>query len=171
MFCICHDMMSILDANLMVRHPRRNGLLDPLTPLLLAFRAEVLENVIHLFERFARRLRHKPVHPDQAQQREHREEDVSAVACTFDQGRRNQANDEVEQPVGARRESVVLSVRVLAEFVVEMTYATPFARREDGKTSAGIAHGTGPHDAPKPSMKTRSMATLAQPSGRKDGQS
>ena len=93
--------MRMLDANLMVRHPRRNGLLDPLTPLLLALRAEVLEDVIHLFKRLARRLRHKPIHPDQAQQREHCEEDVRAVARALDQGRRDQANDEVEQPIGA----------------------------------------------------------------------
>lgn len=33
---------------------------------------------------------------------------------------------------------------------VEM--ATPFARRLDGNTSDGIAHGTGPQEAPKASM-------------------
>lgn len=26
--------------------------------------------------------------------------------------------------------------------------ATPFARKDEGNTSAGIAHGTGPHEAP-----------------------
>ncbi len=32
---------------------------------------------------------------------------------------------------------------------MEVARATPFALNEEGKISAGMAHGTGPQDAPK----------------------
>lgn len=38
---------------------------------------------------------------------------------------------------------------------------TPFARSEDGKISAGIAHGTGPQEAPYPSMNTTVQHTVS----------
>lgn len=41
---------------------------------------------------------------------------------------------------------------------------TPFARSEEGNISEGIAHGTGPHEAPNESMKKSNIATEAQPS-------
>ena len=37
--------------------------------------------------------------------------------------------------------------------------AQPFARMEDGKTSAGMAHGIGPQVAPNVSMKKSKNAT------------
>ena len=35
--------------------------------------------------------------------------------------------------------------------------ATPFARRDEGNISEGIAHGTGPHDAPKPRHESMTL--------------
>lgn len=43
--------------------------------------------------------------------------------------------------------------------------AQPFARREDGKISAGIAHGVGPQVAPKANMLKRRNATLVHAAG------
>lgn len=44
---------------------------------------------------------------------------------------------------------------------VEM--ATPLARSDDGKISAGMAQGTGPQLAPNASMYTKRKATLVHP--------
>ena len=40
--------------------------------------------------------------------------------------------------------------------------AQPLARSDDGKISAGIAHGIGPQVAPNVSMKNSKKATLVQ---------
>lgn len=40
--------------------------------------------------------------------------------------------------------------------------AQPFARIDEGKTSAGMAHGIGPHVAPNVSMKNSKKATDVQ---------
>lgn len=47
---------------------------------------------------------------------------------------------------------------------------TPFARSEEGNTSEGKAQGTGPHEAPKASMKNNNIDTEAQPSALCAGQ-
>ena len=77
-------------------------------------------------------------------------------------------------------------MKLLSQFE-HVDKATPFARRDEGKISAGllaavnisglqgklpdgIAQGTGPQLAPKASMYTSNMATLAQPFGRCAGQ-
>ncbi len=39
------------------------------------------------------------------------------------------------------------TMKFISQFV-EVASATPFALNEEGKISAGIAHGTGPQDAP-----------------------
>lgn len=52
--------------------------------------------MVHLFKCLAGRLGHEEVHPEQRQQAEDGEEDVSAEAGVFDQWRSNEANDEVE---------------------------------------------------------------------------
>lgn len=39
--------------------------------------------------------------------------------------------------------------------------ATPFARRLDGNISEGIAHGTGPHDAPKIDMEVSATSSTS----------
>ena len=51
-------------------------------------------------ERLASGLRYEEIHPEQGQQTEHSEEDVCAKACVLDQRRRDEANDEVEEPIG-----------------------------------------------------------------------
>lgn len=42
-------------------------------------------------------------------------------------------------------------MKLLSQFE-QVDRATPLARSEEGKTSDGIAHGTGPQDAPKDNM-------------------
>lgn len=80
-------------------HPGRNGHLDPFTPGLLARRAIVAKNVIHLFERLASCLRHEEVHPEKREQTEYSEENVCAEASVLNQRWGDEADDEVEEPV------------------------------------------------------------------------
>lgn len=47
--------------------------------------------------------------------------------------------------------------------LLQVAIATPFARSEDGKTSDGIAQGTGPQLAPNAIMYASRNATLTQP--------
>lgn len=68
----------------MPSHPRRNRQFNPLTPRLLARRTVVTEDMVHLLERLAGRLRHKEVHPEEGKKAEHREENVSAKAGVLD---------------------------------------------------------------------------------------
>lgn len=53
-------------------------------------------------------------------------------------------------------------MKLLPQFDIVLK-AQPFALNEEGKISAGIAHGIGPQVAPKVNMKNRRHATLAQP--------
>jgi hypothetical protein len=83
----------------MPTHPGRNRHLNALPPRLLARRAIVAKHVVHLFKSLASRLGHEEVHPEQREQAEHGEEDVSAKAGALNQGRGDEADDEVEEPV------------------------------------------------------------------------
>ena len=76
--------------------PSRNGQLNPLAPGLLARRAIVAKDVIHLFERLASGLRHEEVHPEEREQAEYSEENVCTEAGVFDQRWGDEADDEVE---------------------------------------------------------------------------
>jgi hypothetical protein len=64
----------------MPTHPGRNRHLNALSPRLFACRAVVAKDVVHFFKRLAGRLGHEKVHPEQREQAEHGEEDVSAEA-------------------------------------------------------------------------------------------
>jgi len=79
--------------------PGSNGQLNPLAPGLLARRAVVAKDVIHLFERLASRLGHEKVHPEERKQAEYGEENVCAEAGVFDQRWGDEADNEVEEPV------------------------------------------------------------------------
>lgn len=84
-----------------IAHSRGNGQLDPLASLLFTSGAEVVEDLVHLFKGLACSLGHEPVHPEQREETENGEENVGSVAGAFDQGRGDEADDEVEEPVGA----------------------------------------------------------------------
>ena len=76
--------------------PSRNGQLNPLAPGLLARRAIVAKDVIHLFERLTSCLGHEEVHPEEREQAEYSEENVCTEAGVFDQRWGDEADDEVE---------------------------------------------------------------------------
>lgn len=104
--CICVYKSSQLcgpaqQNRLIPTHPPSNGQFDPLTPLLFASRAEVIEHMVHLLECFAGSLRHEPVDPEQREKTEYGKEDVRAVACAFYQRRSDEADDEVKEPIRA----------------------------------------------------------------------
>ena len=80
-------------------HPSRNGHLNPFPPGLLASRAIIAKDIIHLFERLTSRLRDEKVHPEERKQAEHGEENVRAEAGVFDQWWCDEADNEVEEPV------------------------------------------------------------------------
>ena len=80
-------------------HPSRNSQLNALPPGLLARRAIIAEDLVHLFERLASRLGHEEVNPEERKQAEYSKEDVCAEAGVFDKRRSDKANDKVEEPV------------------------------------------------------------------------
>lgn len=83
----------------MPTHPRRNRQLNSLLSRLLARRTVVAEDMVHLLERLAGRLRHKEIYPEEGKKAEHGEENVGAEAGVLDQRRCDEADDEVEEPV------------------------------------------------------------------------
>jgi hypothetical protein len=103
----------VLYNKLMPTHPGRNRHLNALPPRLFARRAIITKDVVHLFERLASRFGHEEVHPKQRQKAEHGEEDVSAEAGALNQGRGDEADDEVEEPVARSGKSDRVSVGCL----------------------------------------------------------
>ena len=55
-------------------------------------------------------------------------------------------------------------IKLLPQFDIVLK-AQPLARSDEGKISAGMAHGIGPQVAPKVNMKKRRNATLLQAAG------
>ena len=70
------------------------------TRFLLLARA-IFEHVVHLLQSPAAGFRNEKVRPYKGQQAEHRKEDIGAITCILNQGRRNQSNYEVVEPIGA----------------------------------------------------------------------
>jgi len=71
----------------------------PACPLVLV--RVILEDVVHLFESAALGLRNEEIGPDTGEDTEDGEEDIGAVSCVFNQGRSDETNNKVVEPVGA----------------------------------------------------------------------
>ena len=130
--------------------PLNNVIHDPHFARLFLSAIDILENFVHFLQRLSGRLRNEEESEHEGEQTEDSEEGVGTVPSVLDERRCDKALIVSETASLYLKEgrSKLTTMKLLNQ-LEHVDKATPFARRDDGKISDGIAHGTGPHVAPK----------------------